>query len=186
MVSRPAHVVRLAAALAAALAAGLGLAGCSTLRGAAPGCTSVSRLAIVAQSVPGASYIPCIARLPEGWTASAFQPSTGKTRFALTSDRAAGHSVRVSLASVCDVAGATPTTPRGEGVRTYIRLRSITPRYAGTLFDAFAGGCITYQFDFPRGPHIGLMEDFQGAVALVSRQQLRLDLRHQLGLELDQ
>ena len=62
---------------------------------------------------------------------------------------------------------------------------SITPRYTGTLSDVFPGGCVTYAFDFVRGPHIALMEELGAAVGLYSRRQLRLDLQDRLGVELD-
>jgi hypothetical protein len=51
--------------------------------------------------------------------------------------------------------------------------------------DVFSGGCISYSFDFARGPHIALMEELQDTVGLFSRRQLRLGLKDQLGVELD-
>ena len=35
----------------------------------------------------------------------------------------------------------------------------MSPRFAGTLFDVFPGGCVTYAFDFARGRHITLTDD---------------------------
>jgi hypothetical protein len=53
----------------------------------------------------------------------------------------------------------------------YLRLYTISPRYAGTLFDVFAGGCAQYRFDVDRDPHIPLMEELRDAVALFPRRQ---------------
>jgi len=53
----------------------------------------------------------------------------------------------------------------------YLRLNAISPRYAGTLFDVFAGGCVQYRFDVDRDPHIPLMEELRDAVALFPRRQ---------------
>jgi hypothetical protein len=50
----------------------------------------------------------------------------------------------------------------------------IEPRFAGRLYDAFPGGCVTYAFDFAAGSQIALTEQFESAVGLYSRQQLRL------------
>lgn len=150
-----------------------------------PSCTAGHRLALVAQSVPGAAYVPCIDHLGEGWTAGSFDAGRGRTRFVLVPHRAGGRPVQVSFRAACDVSEATPTTPRADGVRTSIRLAGISPRYAGTLSDVFPGGCVTYAFDFARGPHIALMEELQAGVGLFSRRQLRLELRDQLGVELD-
>ena len=68
---------------------------------------------------------------------------------------------------------------------TYTRLDSISPRFAGTLYDVFPGGCVSYQFDFGSGSQIALMEQFEQAVDLYPRQQLRLVLKQKLGVELD-
>ena len=46
----------------------------------------------------------------------------------------------------------------------------------------FPGGCVSYSFDFTTGPRIALMAQFEGAIALYARQQLRLaDPRVRLG-----
>jgi len=160
------------------------MSGCSVINSPLPSCGSVQRLALVAQSVPTAAYIPCLNTLPPGWTGSGFEASSGHTQFTLRSNLAPGQPVLIRLAPICDVAGATATTPRAPGVSTYIRLRTIAPQYSGTLTDAFPGGCVTYQFSFQRGPHIALIENFESAVALYPRQQLAVELHRQLGVTL--
>jgi hypothetical protein len=169
-----------------ALVVALLLGACAPTAGAVPTCEAGERLATVAQSVPGAAYVPCIRRLGAGWTARDFDVARGHTRFTLVSHATGARPVAVAFEATCSVAGAVPTTARAEGVRTSIRLRSISPRYAGTLSDVFPGGCVTYRFDFARGPHIVLMEDLQQIVGLYSRQDLRLQLHRQLGVELGQ
>jgi hypothetical protein len=151
---------------------------------AVPGCGSVERLALVAQSVPSAAYVPCLNHLPAGWTASGFEAASGHAGFTLRSNLASRQPVVVRLAPTCDVSGATPTPPRAPGVSTYTELRSISPLYAGTLSDVFSGGCITYRFGFERGQHIALIEDFESAVALYPRQELSVQLHRQLGVTL--
>ena len=158
---------------------------CGTVLPSVPECGTARRLAIVAQSVPTASYVPCLVALPEGWEVSRFDAESGHTRFSLVPDRGGGRPVDIELSEGCDVAGATPQPARSEGARTYLRLSSVSPRYAGTLFDVFAGGCVRYRFDFDRGPHIPLMEELRGAVALFPRRQLEFDLRRRYGVELN-
>ena len=162
-----------------------GLAGGRQTAGAVPSCRDSRRVAVIAQSVQTAAYVPCIGELDEGWTAGEFDPARNRTHFSLTSDRAPGHPVDIVFAKTCASAGAIPTTPSATGIRTSIRLRSISPRYTGTMYDVFSGGCVTATFDFLRGPHIALMEGVDHALALVSRQQVRLDLHKKLGVELD-
>lgn len=176
---------RLAALALVAAVAGTTLTGCSASTVAVPRCTAGPRLAIVAQSVPGASYVPCINQLGEGWTAGAFDVGRGRTTFTLLPHRAASRAVEVTYRSQCRVEGAVATTPRADGVRTSINLVSVSPRYAGTISDVFTGGCVTYRFDFARGPHIALMEELATTVGLFSRRQLRLELHQQLHVDLD-
>jgi hypothetical protein len=174
-------VKRLALLATVLLAAGCGL----TTETAVPHCGEPERLAVVAQSVPTAAYLPCLRGLPQGWRVTAFTVERGRSEVSLLSDRSGGHPVHVTLTNRCDVRGASPAPARAEGVRSYVRLASITPDYTGTLYDAFAGGCLRSVFAFPRGPHIPLLEDLSAAVGLVSRQDLRLALRKELGVELD-
>ena len=170
------------AVLALSLAA-LSLVGCSSTAESAPDCRADQRLALVAQSVPGASYVPCVALLRTGWHTANFDARTGRTQFDLASDRA-DQPVVVDFRARCSSGGATAIAPRAEGVRTHLRVRSISPRYAGTLYDVFPGGCVTYRFDFERGPHIALMEDFQASLGLFSRRELRLTLQRASGITL--
>ena len=172
--------------LALALAAGLTTGGCAAAASSAvPSCAPGPRLALIAQSVPTASYVPCRLALPRGWRSTAFTATSGSTSFELLSDRASGRPVRVRLQTTCGTDGASPTVPRAEGVRTSVELRSIDPRFAGTMFDVFAGGCVTYDFDFEKGPHIGLMEDLDAAVGLYPRRDLRVALQRRYNVELD-
>ena len=176
---------RLTAGLAAVLlAVAAALTGCAAFSDHAPGCGQPLRLAIVAQSLPFASYLPCIRTLPEGWSTSGFRAAPGGTSFLLNSDRSPGQPVRVRLIAVCQPGDASPSPPRAPGVITYTRLTSITPRFAGSLYDVFPGGCVSYSFDFTLGSQIALMEQFEEAVGLYPRQQLRLVLKRELGVEL--
>jgi hypothetical protein len=66
-------------------------------------------------------------------------------------------------------------------VLAYTRLDSVRPRFAGRLYDVSPGGCVTFTFDFASGSQIALMEQFESAVRLYPRQQLRLVLKLELG-----
>jgi hypothetical protein len=167
------------------LAAGAALTGCAAADDTVPGCADPLRLAIVAQSVPSASYLPCIRNLQPGWTTSGFDPAQDGTSFLLNSDRSPGQPVTVRLTTACRISGTSPSPARAPGVLTYTRLDSIRPRFSGRLYDVFPGGCVTYTFDFSHGSQIELMEQFKAAVGLYPRQQLRLVLKQELGVELN-
>lgn len=169
----------------AILAAAATLTGCAAFSSTLPGCADPLRLAIIAQSVAGASYIPCDRGLPQGWSTSGFDPGSGGTSFMLNSDRSPGRPVTVRLAATCKTGGASPSPPRAPGVLTYTRLASVSPLFSGSLYDVFPGGCVTYAFGFALGPHIALMEQFESAIGLYPRQQLRLVLKQKLGVELN-
>lgn len=175
-----------AAVLAAVmLAATTALTGCAGFSSTAPRCDEPLRLAIIAQSLPAASYLPCIRDLSQGWSISGFDPTQHGTSFLLNSDRSPGRPVKVQLTATCRPGIASPSPPRAPGVLTYTRLTSIRPRFTGTLYDVFPGGCVRYDFDFALGSQIALMEQFEGAIGLYPRQQLRLVLKQKLGVELD-
>ena len=161
------------------------LTGCASSSDTVPGCGDPLRLAIVAQSVPSASYLPCIRDLPLGWTTAGFDPTQDGTSFLLNSDRSPGQPVTVRLTTACKISGASPSPARAPGALTYTRLDSIRPRFAGRLYDVFPGGCVTYTFDFSHGSQIALMEQFEQAIGLYPRQQLRLVLKRELGVELN-
>lgn len=169
----------------AVVAMAAGLTSCTTVAGAVPDCDPGPRLAVVAQSVPDASYVPCIRELSEEWSTRGFRAGRGGTRFTLVPRRPGARPVRVEFHSACDSTGAVATTPRAGGVRTSIRLQAISPRYTGTLIDVFAGGCVSYRFNFARGPHISLMEQLMATVGLFSRRELGVEVHDQLGVDMD-
>lgn len=170
-------------ALGALAPVALGSCGLST-GGAVPRCEAGTRLAILAQSVPDAAYVPCIADLPAGWTFEGLAVDDGGATLTLESDRA-DRDVEVELAPSCDVTEAVPISPSDEGVRTYHVVSAIAPRYAGRLLDVFPGGCVVTRYDFERGPHVALITELQQAVDLFSRLDLRQTLDADLGVRLD-
>ena len=159
-------------------------AACGAPGEVAPECAPSQRLAIVAQSVPAATYVPCLGALPPGWSVDAFHVDDDGARFTLRSDRA-DRPIVVRLVPSCALGEATPTEPAAEGVRTYELVRSITPRYSGRILDVFPGGCVTFDFELDRGPHIALLDELDEAVRLYSRRQLRQELADQLEVGLD-
>jgi hypothetical protein len=149
-----------------------------------PRCRADQRLALVAQSVPGASYVPCVAELPAGWSFADLDVDDDGSTITLESDRA-DRGVDVSLKPACDLGRATPIAPSDEGVRTYQRVDAISPRYVGRVIDVFPGGCVEASYDFERGPHVALVTELQQAMGLYSRRQLRQELKADLGITLD-
>jgi hypothetical protein len=138
-----------------ALPAGCSLAACgsdTTAITAEPLCPAGSRGAgngtiLMAQSVPTATWIPCIrAALPLGWSFHHLDARNGDARFWLDSDRDGQMAVGIRLAASCDTTGATEVPSDHEGMRRLERVGRTSPGYAGERHYLYEGGCLTIAF----------------------------------------
>lgn len=173
------------AATTASLLLGPLLWGCVGPETAIPECQAGGRLAILAQAVPTASMVPCVGPMPVGWSFAALDIDSGTARFWLDSDRAGLRALEVELLASCDTGGATVVDADEEGVTRHQRLTSLAPRFTGTTYDVFDGGCVAYRYQLTSGAHIGLHEELHDAVALFPRQVLADELEGDLRLDLD-
>jgi hypothetical protein len=144
---------RRAVLLLAVVAAGLaGCAGNSTAITDPPLCRSGGTdvgngVILMAQSVPSASWVPCIrTALPLGWTFHHLVARNGDARFWLDSDRDGTQAIEVALTKTCDTSGSTEIPSDREGMRRLERVRRVSPTYAGERFYLFPGGCLTVVF----------------------------------------
>ena len=112
---------------------------------------SRSGLLLMAQSVRGASLLPCIRALPVGWTFAKLDVTNKRARFWLDSDRAGEKAIGVSLGSGCDTEGAPESASELTGVRRYDRVQQVSSGYRGDRYFVFPGGCVSYHFDL-NGP----------------------------------
>lgn len=175
---------RLAASIAPLLLSGM-LWGCVGPEIAVPWCEPGGRLAIIAQAVRSASMVPCLDQIPVGWSFAALDVDSGGARFWLNSDRSGLRALEVELLESCDTSGATVAAADEDGIQRYQHLTSLSPRFTGTTYDVFPGGCVAYRYELATGLHIGLHEELHDAVALFPRRVLADELRRDLGLELD-
>ncbi|CAN5172777.1 hypothetical protein BH24ACT1_BH24ACT1_12450 [soil metagenome] len=159
--------------------------GCVGPEMAIPECQTGGRLAVLAQAVPSASMVPCVTEMPVGWSFAALDVDSGRARFWLDSDRAGLRALEVELLESCDTTGATVVDAEEEGIERHQRLTALSPRFTGTTYDVFTGGCVAYRYELTSGAHIGLHEELHDAVALFPRPVLADELRRDLDLELD-
>jgi hypothetical protein len=143
---------------------------------------------LMAQSVPTASWIPCLRRaLPGDWTFSYLDAHNGSAVFVIKSMHSA-EPVAVNLTRTCDTAGATEVPTDREGLRRLERVTTVSPHYMGRRFYVFDGGCITVVFNLEGGENpseaLALATD---SVGVVSRAFLQDQVREESGgrLELD-
>jgi hypothetical protein len=140
---------------------------------------------LMAQSVPSATLLPCIAALPAGWTYGGSDVDDDLARFWLDSDRGGIHAVEVSLAPSCRIEGAvdvTNSTTEG-GVRVYLDEFDLHPFSANKYF-VFLGGCVTYRYRFGPDAEPTLALEADEAVTFGPRTVLVRQVQEELGLTL--
>jgi hypothetical protein len=183
------------------LVVALSLSGCAsdstaTLR--QPNCpvegddTASNAVVLMAQSVPTASWVPCLRpdTLPGGWSFDSLDVHNGLSRFWLNSDRDGEMAIEVRLEASCTTAGTTEIPTDRDGMRRYERVTQTDPAYFGKRYYVFGGGCITFDFKLTgksgqtRGEPLALATQ---SVAAVSRDDLRNQVHEASGgrLELD-
>jgi hypothetical protein len=116
---------------------------------AAPTCGTGSLMILMAQAVPSATAVPCIAALPAGWSLGDVHIRSGAGSFSLDSDLGGEGAVRATLLppDQCDVGGATAVPSDEVGMRRFERPEQLQPRLRTTRYYLFEGGCVTYRFD---------------------------------------
>jgi hypothetical protein len=144
-------------------------------------------LFLAAQGIPSATYVPCIAQFPVGWTFGGSEARSGLFRFWLDSDRAGAQAVEVILERTCDTGGAVEVpSPPGVPVEVqrFEKPLSLRPHFALDRFDVFPGGCVTYRFEFVTGAAPALVFEVNEALGFVPRALGVRIIREELGLEL--
>ncbi len=151
-----------------------------------PNCGTSSLMILMAQSVPSATKVPCIAALPAGWRLGGLHVVHGRGEFWLNPEGGGNHAVEVNLvpAPACDVAGATEVPSDEAGVRRFEHPGRLPPRLQSTRFYLFPGGCVTYRFAFTSPASASLLFDADTALAFESRSVLVAKVRAASGLRL--
>ena len=102
---------------------------------------------VMAQSVPTASWVPCIrTALPLGWSFHHLDARSEVSRFWLDSDRDGQQAIEVRLTATCRTGGTTEIPSDRDGMRRLERVRRLDPTYAGERYYLFPGGCLTFVF----------------------------------------
>ena len=170
------------------------LAGCArpvTVSSELPACTvgdeavAGNGVILMAQSVPTASWVPCLDTVPLGWHFSGLDARSGSARFWLDSDRDGVHAIEVQLAEDCDTEGATEIPSDRDGMDRLERVIQVSPHYVGRRYYVFDGGCITVVFTLAgqyRGEPLAVAT--QG-IGVISRAELAGQVREQSGNRLD-
>ncbi len=174
--------MRRPALLAGLLLAGLA-GGCVSSSGLAedvgrqPTCVSkpntVRRgILIMAQSVPSATWLPCIRTSPPGWSFEKIRPRDGEATMLFNSDRDGTNALTVSLRPSCDLSGATEVPSEQPEMRRFERVTRVSSGYGGERHYTFAGGCVTYRFDLRGSTRAEPVAAAAESLAFLSRRNL--------------
>jgi hypothetical protein len=158
------------------------------IRSANLACAAPEPLVLMAQSVPTAAMVPCVDALPTGWSLGDVVVGKGRSWFALDHDRGGMRAIIVELTGSCDAGSAKRQASDQPGTQLLQRVERTSPGAAITRWYAFPGGCITQRLDASTGRSSELLNDASITMGFISRDALRINLRHESGgrLELDE
>ena len=139
-----------------------------------PDCGTGKLMILMAQSVPSATLVPCVASLPAGWDLGGVHVKRNRATFWLNSDLGGERAVEAQLMrpGACDVSAATPVPSDEVGTERYEQPERLPPNLRSTRYYLFPGGCVTYQFSFAEGANPSLMFNVDQALAFQPRSTL--------------
>ncbi len=143
---------RSAALLAAAVAAVGATVSCSVEQSVAgPDCSSGGSVIIVAQSVPTASHVICFDPLPSGWSITSVSVTEKRSVITFDSDRVGSSAAVLRYDEECDTSDAVASPSDLPPTRRFDRIEQVRPGLLAERFYVFAGGCVSWRFDFDDG-----------------------------------
>ena len=170
---------RLVVAATVALASVAGACGLPQ-RQAAPTCQlpaeGAETLILLAQAVPTADRVPCIAEYPAGWHFADLEVRSGHGWFTLDNDRAGVSAVRVELMKTCDTSDFTEIASEEDATVRYERVLSVDGGFRSIRAYKFAGGCVTYRFQFTQRAQ-ALVNEVSAMLTFVTRDAIDASVR---------
>ncbi len=152
-----------------------------------PDCANDSNLLVLmAQSVPSATSVPCVASLPAGWAVGGVRIRNDRGAFWLDSEDAGTRAVEVTLLppELCPVAHASEVPSDEVGMRRFEQPEALPPDLRSIRTYVFDGGCVTYRFEFGGDATAALIFATDNALAFQPRETLVREVREQTSLRL--
>jgi hypothetical protein len=139
-----------------------------------PTCGTDNVMVLMAQSVPTATSVPCLAALPAGWDLGGISMKRGESHFWLDSDIAGRRAVTVTLLppSGCRTDEAVEVLSEEPGMQRFEDPEQLPPELRTTRYYTFAGGCVTYEFAFGADADTELLFAADSALAFQPRRSL--------------
>jgi tRNA A-37 threonylcarbamoyl transferase component Bud32 len=150
-----------------------------------PTCKAQTVSVLMAQAVPTATAVPCVAVLPAGLSFAGATARNGEARFWLNSDRAGDRAVTVTLAGSCDTSSARPVSTDEAGTERFDDDAAASSGGSGPdRFYRLPGGCVTYDYSVPARTDPELTAAADGALGFLARDDLVAYVHEQAGLPL--
>jgi hypothetical protein len=149
--------------------------------------TPTNGVILMAQSVPTASFVPCLEGLPLGWRLVDLDADSGSARFWLDSDRYGARAIEVRLTADCDTSGTTQIPSERPDMRRLEQIDQVSPQFLGRRYYVFDGGCITVIFTLAGSDSSEPLAVATQGLGVVARDDLRDLVQEESGgrLELD-
>lgn len=138
-------------------------------------------LVVLAQSVPEADLVPCVASMPPGWEFDDLTVTQEGATMLLSSDRGGDGALSVHYTRGCRTEGATQIPSDEAGAERYERVRSVSPTYSGVRYYTFPGGCVRYDVEFDTARVSGLLNEASLMMGFTTRSELNRRVRAATG-----
>jgi tRNA A-37 threonylcarbamoyl transferase component Bud32/membrane-associated phospholipid phosphatase len=148
---------------------------------AQPTCGSDDVMILMAQAVPSAVSVPCIAAVPAGWDVRGVQVKRDRGRFRL---EASDNVVEVTLRppAECRVDAGTQVPSDEVGMRRFEQPERLPPGLLITRTYVYEGGCVTYRLEFDEeSGDSSLIHDVNAALAFEPRAAIVRDVDERSG-----
>jgi len=151
-----------------------------------PSCGTGKVMLVMAQAVPDAASVPCVASLPAGWTIGGVKVGRGEGRFWLDSDQAGEHAVDVTLKppGACVLQGSHEVISDEAGMRRFERPEQLPPDLRAVRMYVTEGACVTYVFEFDGNTSASAIGVLDAALGFQPRTDLVAEVNDRSGLSL--
>jgi len=149
------------------IAVGLAQPAACSRPNAEPRCRDVPATVLMAESVPSAGLVPCVAGLPDGWAVEAFSADDGAGTFTLVHED--GAQLRVVLRATCVPADDPLDGAQNEGVEQ--RMTGGDDREVRWT-STFTGGCVVETLTVPHAPADDGTLEIHEAIGFLRRGEL--------------
>jgi membrane-associated phospholipid phosphatase len=154
--------------------------------GAEPSCGTGKVMVLMAQAVPTATGVPCVAALPAGWSVGEVAVHNGRGRFWLDSDQAGRHALEVTLRprDACVLTDAIEVVSDELGMQRFEQPSQLPPGLRTARMYVNDGECVTYRFTFEGSTNASAIVVLDSALAFQPRAELVREIERRSGLSL--